>query len=96
MEHLDKGADRLQHRGLVPLVISGTEFALRLDLGKAVGLAGQMVEGLGQVLDDQPIVPGQVLILVLGDLPAGDKGVEAIKDGQVEHRVQRLEQGVLR
>ena len=55
-----------------------------------------MVEGLGQVLDDQPIVPGQVLILVLGDLPAGDKGVEAVEDGQVEHRVQRLEQGVLR
>ena len=54
-----------------------------------------MVEGSGQILDDQAVVFGQALFLGLGDFPARHVIMEAILDGQVEDRVERLEEVVL-
>jgi hypothetical protein len=61
-------------------------------LGEAIGLPGHVMKGLGQVLDDEAVMAGEVFVFVDRDLPARHERVEAIENRQVEDRMKRLEE----
>src|SRR5207247_10941720 len=66
-------------------------------VGKPVRLTSQVMEGLRQELDNQTVSPSKTLVLVLRNLPTRKKGVESVKDREVEYSVQRSEKvGIVR
>jgi hypothetical protein len=55
VQQLQERADGLENGGLVALGVAFTQLALGLSVGETVSLARQMMEGSGEILDDQAI-----------------------------------------
>ena len=63
---------------MVSLVVAGSELAGSFRLSETVGLSREMMKGLGEVFDNQAILPREILVFVLRNLPTRDESVKSV------------------
>ncbi len=93
VQDLQQGADRLLDALFVAALDRAAEADALVDLLVPVGVLELVVEGLSQVVGDEPVVLGQELAAVLGHLPARQVAGEAVHDRQVELLAAGVETG---